>query len=174
MLFLQFQLGKDRYALDAGRVVEVLPLVELRRLPQSPPGVAGMLNYRGQPVPALDLCQLFLQRPAREAMSTRIIIVRSHDDQASQPLLGLIAEHATNVFHRDPNEFTSAGIKLEASPYLGPVAVDADGMIQWIDHDRLLPEHLREALQAQALLPAPDSLDTRTPGASAPTAHEAD
>ena len=31
MLFLLFQLGEDRYALDAGQVVEVLPLVGITR-----------------------------------------------------------------------------------------------------------------------------------------------
>jgi chemotaxis-related protein WspB len=58
MLFLLFQLGSERYALDASRVVEVVPLLCLQRLPQAPPGVAGVFNYRGQPVPAVDLSQL--------------------------------------------------------------------------------------------------------------------
>src|SRR2546421_10050690 len=75
MLFLLFQLGTDRYALEASRVVEVVPLLELKRLPQAPEGVAGIFNYRGQPVPAVDLCALTLGQPARKRLSTRIIIV---------------------------------------------------------------------------------------------------
>ena len=31
MLFLLFQLGRDRYALEASRVVEVVPLLVLQR-----------------------------------------------------------------------------------------------------------------------------------------------
>jgi len=50
MLFLLFQLGQDRYALEASRVIEVLPLVSLKRIPQAPRGVAGLFNYRGRPV----------------------------------------------------------------------------------------------------------------------------
>ena len=49
MLFLLFQLGKDRYALEASRVVEVVPLLALKQLPQAPKGVAGIFNYRGPP-----------------------------------------------------------------------------------------------------------------------------
>jgi len=47
MLFLQFQLGKDRYALDASVVVEVLPLLGIKRIPHAPDAVVGAFNYRG-------------------------------------------------------------------------------------------------------------------------------
>ena len=40
MLFLLFQLGNDRYVLEASRVVEVVPLLALKQLPQAPEGVA--------------------------------------------------------------------------------------------------------------------------------------
>ena len=75
MLFLLFQLGNDRYALEANRVVEIVPLLSLKAIPQAPKGVAGLLVYRGRAIPALDLCDLTFGRPARERMSTRIIIV---------------------------------------------------------------------------------------------------
>jgi len=35
MLFLLFQLAKDRYALDAGQVAEVLPWVGIKQIPQA-------------------------------------------------------------------------------------------------------------------------------------------
>ena len=76
MLFLVFQIGNDRYAMDTSRIVEVIPFLALKRIPQAPKGVAGLFNYRGQPVPALDLCDLTLGQPAREHLSTRIIIVK--------------------------------------------------------------------------------------------------
>ena len=75
MLFLLFQMGNDRYALEARRVVEVVPLLELKHLPQAPKGVAGIFNYRGHPVPAVDVSELTLGVPAVERLSTRIIIV---------------------------------------------------------------------------------------------------
>ena len=152
MLFLLFQLGDDRYALDASRVVEVVPLVELRSLPEAPRGVAGLFNYRGQPVPAVALCALTLQRPARECLSTRIIVVRSASPDGSAHLLGLIAEQATGMLRRERQDFVSTGMQLEKAPYLGPVATDAQGMVQWIHEDRLLTEVVRDALFKETLL----------------------
>jgi chemotaxis-related protein WspB len=149
MLFLLFQLGHDRYALEAGRVVEVLPLVELKGLPQSPPGVAGVFNYRGQPIPAVDLCALTLQRPAQECLSTRILVVRCPGADGQSHLLGLIAEQATEMLRRNRQDFVNAGLKLDSAPYLGPVLLDERGLIQWIHEDRLLPDTVRESLFAR-------------------------
>lgn len=146
MLFLTFQLGQDRYALQASRVVEIVPLLALKRLPQAPRGVAGIFNYRGAPVPAVDLCELTLGHPASERLSTRIIIIHYPDANGSQRLLGLIAEHATETLRKDSNDFVESGVNVAAAPYLGPVLMDSQAPIQWIHEQRLLPEPVRDLL----------------------------
>jgi chemotaxis-related protein WspB len=146
MLFLLFQLGKDRYALEASRVVEVVPLLALKKLPQAPIGVAGILNYRGRPVPAVDLGALTLGKPASERFSTRIIIVNYPDESGTNHLLGLIAEHATETLRKDVKDFVDSGVKLGAAPYLGPILMDGNQAIQWVYEHRLLPEPVRELL----------------------------
>lgn len=147
MLFLQFQLGKDRYALDVGQVVEVLPLVAIKGIPQAPTGVVGVFNYRGAPVPVVDLSVLLLGRPAKTSMSTRIVIVTYPDENGSVThLLGMIAEKATETVRRDPADFSETGVDNPETPYLGPVAADAGGLLQWIQADRLLPDAVRDVL----------------------------
>src|SRR6266581_4490853 len=148
MLFLLFQLGKDRYALDASRVVEVAPLLALKRLPQSPKGVAGIFNYRGRPVPAVDLCEMTTGRPASEQLSTRIIIVNYRLENGSDNLLGLIAENATETLRKNVQDFVHSGVTIGATPYLGPVLMDAQGAIQWVDEKKLLEGHMRQLLFA--------------------------
>ena len=76
MLFLLFCLGADRYAIEAAQVSEVLPLITIKALPQAPPGVAGVINLRGAPVPVIDLSALALGRSASPWLSTRIVVVR--------------------------------------------------------------------------------------------------
>ena len=146
MLFLLFQLGTDRYALEASRVVEVVPLLELKRLPQAPHGVAGIFNYRGQPVPAVDLCALTLGQPASERLSTRIIIVNLPDARGTGRLVGLVAEHATEMLRKKPEDFVDSGLRIATAPYLGPVLLDPQGPIQWVHEQRLLAEPLRDVL----------------------------
>jgi chemotaxis-related protein WspB len=151
MLFLLFQLGNDRYALEASRVVEVIPLLELKPLPEAPRGVVGVFNYRGRLVPAIDLCQLTMGQPARERLSTRIIIVQCPDARGALHLLGLVAEHATQTLRKDAGEFVEPGVTMAAAPYLGPVLRDAKGPIQWIHEDRLLSDRVRGLLFLESL-----------------------
>jgi chemotaxis-related protein WspB len=146
MLFLIFQLGQDRYALEAGHVVEVLPLVEMKRIPGAPRGVAGIFNYRGRPVPAVDLTELTLGQPAGERLSTRIIIINYPDDTGKFQPLGLIAEHATEIIRRDKKDFVDTGLNLGTPAYLGPVLMDGRGAIHWVREQRLLPQNVRDIL----------------------------
>jgi chemotaxis-related protein WspB len=144
VLFLLFQLGKDRYALEARRVVEVVPLLTLKRVPQAPTGLVGIFSYRGRPVPAIDLCLLTLGQPANERLSTRIIIIQFPDGQGRHRLLGLVAERATEMIRREPKDFVESGIKIEAAPYLGPLLLDGKGTIQLVHEEHLLSAHVRE------------------------------
>jgi chemotaxis-related protein WspB len=161
MLFLVFQLGKERYALEANRVVEVLPLLEIRALPQSPSGIAGVFMYRGRPVPAIDLSALTLGYPAAERLSTRILVVNYPDSTGQVHLLGLIAENATDVLRRETEAFLSSGITIQAAPYLGPVITDSKGPIQWLHEERLLSEPVQ-----RLLFDSPATLAAAGPSAS--------
>lgn len=149
MLFLQFQLGKDRYALDSSQVVEVLPLLGIKQIPQTVFGVVGVFNYRGRPVPVIDLSELALGRPALRHMSTRIIVVLHPGGNGTPHPLGLIAEKATETVHRNPADFADSGVVTDAAPYLGPVATNSDGMVQRIEVPRLLPARVSAVLFKQ-------------------------
>ncbi len=146
MLFLLFQLGQDRYALDTRRVVEVLPLIELKKLPNAPPAVAGLFNYRGQPVTAIDLCMLTLGRPASRRLSTRLIVMDLQDAAGGNHRVALIAEQATEVMRKDDKEFVATGVKVGGAPFLGPVLLEGDRPVQWIHEEGLVTEPLRRLL----------------------------
>ena len=146
MLFILFQLGRDHYALDAAQVAEVLPLVQVKKIPHAPVGVAGVFTYRGAPVPVIDLSELALGRPAHARLSTRLLLVRYPDATGAKRLLGLIAEKATETLRREPGDFVASGVKSDGAPYLGPVLSDARGIIQWIEVEKVLPASVREVL----------------------------
>ena len=146
MLHLLIALDADRYALDAGAVVEVVPLVALRAIPQAPRGVAGILNYRGTPVPVIDLCALALGRPARDRLTTRIVLVDYPDRHGTAHVLGLIAERVEGTLRREPGAFRPYGIANADTPYLGPVVEDAQGLIQRVEIAQLLPDVVQRVL----------------------------
>lgn len=146
MLFLLFELGADRYVLDVRHVAEVLPLVGIKQVPLATPAVAGIFNYRGAPVPVIDVSQLTLGRPALPRLSTRIVLVHYPVADGQTRLLGLIAEKATETLRLEEKDFVASGVTNDGAPYLGPVATDARGLVQWIDARTLLPASLRDLL----------------------------
>lgn len=146
LVFLTFRMGGERYAVDAQRVREVLPLVALKKLPQAPRGVAGLFDYRGAPVPVIDLSELTVGTPAPQRLGTRLVLVDYPGAGGERHLLGLIVERATETLRRDRGDFVDGGVSSTGAPYLGPVCTDAQGMIQWITVERLLPPEVRDSL----------------------------
>jgi chemotaxis-related protein WspB len=146
MLMLIFYVGNERYALDTSNVVEVIPMVVLRDIPHAPEYVAGLFNYRGTIVPAIDLCRLIKGTPSRSALSTRIIMVNYHHHNNTVSLLGLMAERIADTLRHTDVEFINSGFQPEDAPYLGEMIVDHRGMIQRIQVENLLPESQRSLL----------------------------
>jgi chemotaxis-related protein WspB len=137
VLYLCLQLGRDAYLVEARRVVEVLPLVQLKHVPQAPPALSGVFQYRGQPVPLIDLSQLALGVPARRWFSTRILLLRDGTPEGGR-LCGLIAEKVTRTRRFEPGAFADPGTGSAAAAFLGPVVADGTQLLQLIDADRLL------------------------------------
>jgi chemotaxis-related protein WspB len=127
MLFLHFRIGDDGFALAAESIIEIVPLMQLKKVRQAPDAVAGSFEYRGRYVPVVDLCALDMRRPARKRLSTRIIVVRHPHDEAG--LIGLIAENATEMLRLDPSQFA-------------PFAPGPHGLVQRIEVKDLLPASL--------------------------------
>jgi len=140
MLYLVFQLGPDRFAIQAAQVVEVVPVVNATHIPRAPLGVAGLFDYHGAPVPLVDFAQLALGQPSRKWMSTRIVLVNYRDQSGHAHLLGLLAEHATETMHRSEGDFIDPGIATSNTPYLRGVMSDAAGIIQRVEIQNLFSE----------------------------------
>lgn len=150
MLFVLFALDADRYALDADAILEVLPLVQIKRIPQAPAGVAGIAEYRGTPLPVIDLCELALGRVARKRLTTRLLVTKYQDGLGNLHRLGLIAESAGETLRREATAFVPSGITNDSAPYLGPLTRDERGLIQRVDVNRLLSDEIREVLFEKA------------------------
>jgi chemotaxis-related protein WspB len=152
MLFVQFSLGSDRYLLDSAQMERMLPLAPFKALPGAPNWVAGIMDYEGAPVPVVDLSALALGRASRERLSTRLALVRYPQRTASgveERRLGLLLEQATRTIKLDAASFRDAGIDTPHARYLGPLAHDGLGLLQWVRIEHLLPDDVQALLFAE-------------------------
>ncbi|MGD9386042.1 MAG: chemotaxis protein CheW [Thioalkalispiraceae bacterium] len=146
MLLLSFHIGSERYAVSAKQIIEILPLTSIKRIPRAPAYVAGLLDYRGLPVPVIDLCQLINEQDCSKVLSSRIILINYKAGDGKVHPLGLIAEKVTETLNIAEEHFTSSGISMEGMAYLGGVAKNNGSMVQYIEIDELLSNELQTML----------------------------
>jgi chemotaxis-related protein WspB len=168
MFVLTFRAAQYPYAVDVALVVEVVPRIELRRLPHAPSYLAGLFDYRGTVTPVIDLGLLLGSEACPERLSTRIIVANcapvdlgrgqplAGPEQAvnqeetmsgSQPaqtsrdrrrIMGLIAEQVSEVVSIEPGQVITPPIQLPQAPYLGAIVAIDHVMVQLIAPDRLV------------------------------------
>jgi chemotaxis-related protein WspB len=146
MLFLLFELDRDRYALEAASIAEVRALTAAKAIPGAPAWVAGVVERRGEPVPVIDVAQLALGRASQPLRSTRIVFVQYRAADGQPRVLGLIVEHATQTRRIGRERFADSGVTLPDARWLGPVARDEFGLIQWIDVQNMLDDDVKALL----------------------------
>ena len=148
MLLLTFRVDSQDYAISTRHVLEVIPIVEVRKLPGTPDYVRGVLNYRGKLVPVVDITWMLSGRASVEHLSSRIILVRYPEKDDSENVLGLLAEHATSTVARKPETFAASGVDTPDMPWLGKISVDGDSSIQIVKIEDLLADELKALLFA--------------------------
>lgn len=146
MLYLILQLGDERFALDTRHVVEIIPYVNLKTLPATPPFVSGIFNYRGTPVPVIDLSQLTTGETSHAWMTTRIVLTEYPDNTGEPHILGLLVEQVNDTLKLQDQDFSTTGISNPETPYLGPVTKLRDGLVQRIELEDILPDNVRALL----------------------------
>jgi len=139
MLLLLFHAADNLYALDISHVIEVIPIVALRKIPHVPAYVAGVFNYRGTIVPVIDLCHVIQKTSCRSRFSTRIIMVNHTAKDGGNYRLGLMAERVTETLSRPDIDAKNAAV-VDDTPYLGEMFMDDHGMIQRIHWEHLLTD----------------------------------
>lgn len=140
MLLLLFKIGNGRYALDISQVVEIVPLVKLKKIPTTPDYVSGLMNYRGEGIPVLDLTRLIENTSVEDAFSTRIVIINYPlKDKGDKPL-GLIAGNVTETVRTKLNKPPPTGVFMDATLYDDEETPETTDMIQWFDIQKMLPQ----------------------------------
>lgn len=108
---LTIALDTEVFAIEAGRVREILDLIPVTVVPNARPFVGGLINVRGKVVPLLDLRVKFGLPPVPPTIDTRIVVIEVAVD--GEPMV--VGIRADKVF--EVTEVTAAN--LEPPPRIG-------------------------------------------------------
>lgn len=139
MLLLLFKTGDRQFAMVTSKIREIVPLVKLTALPCAPDFTAGLMNYRGNSIPVIDLCLLTAGKSSTPKLSTRIIIVDYDLGEGRSGMLGLIAEHVVETIKSKLSTVPISPTNLEDLLDRPVTRVTTETKIEWFDPEQMLP-----------------------------------
>lgn len=133
--FLTFQLQNEEYGLEILKVREILGLLNITTVPQTPDYVRGVVNLRGQVIPVIDLRLKFGMKERDDDKRTCIIVVAVNGIK-----MGIVVDTVSEVMDigKDSiDETPSFGTKLNTDYILGMGKVKG-GVKILLDIDKVL------------------------------------
>jgi purine-binding chemotaxis protein CheW len=109
--YLTFKLGDEVFALDIGKVREVLDFTMVTKVPQTPDFMRGVINLRGNVVPVVDMRLKFGLSMTEKTVNTCVIITEIDVDGEST-VVGAMADSVQEVLDLEPDE-------IEPPPKIG-------------------------------------------------------
>lgn len=98
-----FHLGSLFLGIEVSRVQEVLRQQDMTRVPLAPPAVSGLINLRGQIVPALELRECLQLEPRPASAPAMNVVVYTTDGAVS-----LLVDEVGDVIEVQPSDFEPA------------------------------------------------------------------
>jgi len=109
--YLTFKLEDELFALDIGKVREVLDFTTITKVPQTPDYMRGVINLRGSVVPVVDLRLKFGMVMAEQTVNTCVIIVEV-ELEGEKVVMGAMADAVQEVLDLEPDQ-------IEPPPRIG-------------------------------------------------------
>ncbi len=95
--YLTFRIGDEVFAVGISRIHEVLDLIDITPIPNTPSSIRGMINVRGYSVPVLDVRVRFGMSQTEQTLDTRIVILEVHDPEGERVAIGALADAVVEV-----------------------------------------------------------------------------
>ena len=141
--FLSFCLGHEEYGIEILRVREIIGLLDITPLPQTPDYVKGVVNLRGKIIPVIELRAKFGMSSVEYTEETCIIVVEVTDpDGVERFQTGVVVDTVSEVTNIDKAQIEPPprfGCQLNTDFILGMGKVK-EKVIILLDIDKVLTQ----------------------------------
>jgi purine-binding chemotaxis protein CheW len=109
--YLTFQLANEEFGIRVLKVREIMGIMEITAVPQTPAHIKGVINLRGKVVPVIDL-RLKFGLAAAEYTQRTCIIVTQVQGESGAVLVGIVVDAVSEVLNL-------SGTEIEDTPDFG-------------------------------------------------------
>ena len=146
--FLTFTLADEVFAVDIGRVKEVLEYTPTTKVPRTPEAMCGVINLRGSVVPVMDMRLKFGMAKAERTVNTCVIILEVSVNDA-KTVLGAMADSVKEVMNLEPDQIEpppKIGAKMKTD-FIRGMGKHNDQFIIILDTDKVFSADELDMLQ---------------------------
>lgn len=137
--YLAFTLDREDYGIRILKVREIIGMMPITTVPQTPDFVLGVINLRGKVIPVVDLRVRFGMQPSAHNDRTCIVVVEFAQGSGAIPM-GIVVDSVSEVFHIKENDIESTpsfGVQINTDFILGMAKI-GDSIKILLDIDRVL------------------------------------
>jgi purine-binding chemotaxis protein CheW len=137
--YLTFSLAGEEYGIGILKVREIIGMMSVTPVPQTPEFVKGVINLRGKVIPVIDLRLRFCLEATAYTERTCIIVVEIQGVTGALPM-GIVVDAVSEVLNirgADIENTPTFGVKLNTDFILG-MAKTGVGVKILLDIDRVL------------------------------------
>ncbi|MFH2064293.1 MAG: chemotaxis protein CheW [Pseudomonadota bacterium] len=149
--YLTFTLVEEEYGIGILKIKEIIGMMAVTTVPQTPAFVKGVINLRGKVIPVMDLRLRFGMEAIDYTERTCIIVVEI-EGTAGTIQIGIVVDSVSEVLNikgEDIEDTPTFGTKLNTDYILG-MAKMGGGVKILLDIDRVLSEGELAVLESAA------------------------
>jgi purine-binding chemotaxis protein CheW len=149
---LVFNVDGEEFGVDVLLVQEIIRYIKSTKVPKAPEAVQGVINFRGEVIPVLDIRKRF-GLPARDYDEFTVIVVVEYGGRT----MGMVVDHVSDIVSLATKDIQLVPefAKAEQTDYLRGMGKLGDRLIMLLNMEKIIN------LQDKALLEAMmDSLES--------------
>lgn len=138
--FLTFSLANEEYGISILKVREIIGMMPIRTVPQTPSFVKGVINLRGKVIPVVDLRLKFGMAELDYTERTSIIVVDVQSSSEAFIRIGIVVDYVSevaNIKAEEVEDTPTFGSQLNTEYILGMAKI-GKGVKILLDIDRIL------------------------------------
>jgi purine-binding chemotaxis protein CheW len=136
--YLSFELGEEVFAINVSKVLNILEMKPITKIPQSPDYMKGVINLRGSVLPVVDLRLKFGLHENKISVNTSIIVLNIEKENETI-MIGILVDAVREVLEFITEEIApspSIGTKFNSGFINGMWRVD-ENFIMILDIDKV-------------------------------------
>jgi len=137
--YLTFILNNQSFAIDIGKVKEIIRMVEITAVPDASPSVLGMIDLRGKLISIIDPKMNFNMEQS-EYTKKNVIIVLDAESEGRMVNLGIVVDAVSEVSNIDASEISEPPhhVKSDKTNYMLAIAKQKNSLCILVNIDKLV------------------------------------